>query len=150
MMATVEPLPFPDVESPLRSKISYMELFLLDRDPFVPVPRVVWLHLYCDGFSGWGRCEIPLMRKHLDLLQWASVFLSWREHPLAECLDQARVHGESWGAERRILAQSALLDLAERMAAPFRRRTSLMPEPRADELIDRSESYCYYALKLRR
>jgi hypothetical protein len=139
MIVTAEPIP---LHLLVNQKISYIEIFICN--PALPKylaanqPRILWLHLYSSGLSGWASCPIPPEYRHVDPLQWATVFTRWRGLSLAKCLESVRLHDHCWDFIRKGLAASALLDMHESTG-----EDNMLKQ---QELIHEAQSYCYYTI----
>lgn len=106
------------------SKITRIECFQLDcelADQLVPGHGT---DCHCglitittnNGACGLGKFELPCGSLKGDFVQWAVVFQRLKGLNLNEGLDYVHHKGEAWGAVRTHLLESALTDVAEKLA----------------------------------
>ncbi|SFE59834.1 hypothetical protein SAMN05216378_3673 [Paenibacillus catalpae] len=126
----------------IHQKIAYVEIFIChpvrpypSKKP-APPPRVIWLHLYSSGWSGWASCPFPSAYSHIDPVQWASVFSKWKGLSVEESLETFSNHDDSHDMIRNKLAKTALLNMFENVDHRIKHKV----------LMDEAISYCYYRI----
>ncbi|OAB41477.1 hypothetical protein [Paenibacillus glacialis] len=88
------------------------------------------------GIDGWAEYKISDVQQHFDLIHWASVFMQLRGLSIYEGMNFIQNNHEPWGAVRKTLAESALLNLSSNLQNP-----SLGISLERSYLFSRSQSY---------
>ncbi|MCZ8515555.1 hypothetical protein O9H85_24740 [Paenibacillus filicis] len=149
MQKCSDPLPEFRQEAYLNQRIGHIEIFQND---CALIDAAVgdsckgcscgMLKISSRGLCGWGEYVLPGVEKPLDLVRWASVLMQLKGLTVEAGLRYVGGKREAWGSVRAELAESALLDLAQRLSEPP--ELKLSPPSRSLErpsLIDRSQAY---------
>lgn len=145
MIKTIETLP--DLSHSISSlyQIGSMKLFLFDPDrtdgSTLGVDKDCYtglMKMTSQGAVGWGTFTLPHGEHPIDLVKWASIFMSLKGLSIPDAFLYIQSNRLCWGEVRGDLAAAALSDLADNIEYPLMNEPFQMEE---NELLQQSLSY---------
>lgn len=127
MINLTDPLPKQNKDELSKFKIDYIEIYQFDCT--LMENRILGnseksncglFKISSNGVHGWADYMIPDVEHHFDLVHWASVFMKLKGLSIYEGIRFIQNKDETWGAVRKSLAESALVDLSANLKNPSR------------------------------